>query len=254
MKASGRAKKCGFLVGVMVIFSVSMLFANEPLQNATTEVLDSETAEDTSSVSSADYPSLKNHAPFVGFGPMLLVNTDSSKNSAPSPVMFSLGGGATFFQNAVVSFQPRLTFFTNYYLWDGEAAHPAEVENRTATVLSFLLDVDAVKIFRHGKNVFQVGGGVSVLARVSILAGGVNSDDEGGTDASTAGDDVSSIGDYFWADMRFLYPNVAFCWLHELPNGWYAGASANVYVPLGSLMNGDGVDGMLFSLGLRVAF
>ena len=231
-----------FLVTFSLIALSLPLAAQEASAGAETDAITGEAAPATDvatdeNAATDTTSARKNHTFFVSIGPTLVINTDASTKSAPSPV----------------SFEPRLTFFTNYYLWDGEAAHPAEVENRTATVLSFLVDMDTVKIFRRGKNEFHIGGGVSVLARVAMLSGGVDSDDAGGTDTSTAGDDVSSISSYFWSDLRFLYPNITGCWLYALPNGWKAGASASVYVPLGSLMHGDGVDGMLVSLAFRIA-
>ena len=247
-----------FLVTFSLIALSLPLAAQEASAGAETDAITGEAAPATDvatdeNAATDTTSARKNHTFFVSIGPTLVINTDASTKSAPSPVSFSGGVGGTLFQNAPVSFEPRLTFFTNYYLWDGEAAHPAEVENRTATVLSFLVDMDTVKIFRRGKNEFHIGGGVSVLARVAMLSGGVDSDDAGGTDTSTAGDDVSSISSYFWSDLRFLYPNITGCWLYALPNGWKAGASASVYVPLGSLMHGDGVDGMLVSLAFRIA-
>ena len=70
---------------------------------------------------------------------MVLVNTDSTAKSAPSPIMYAGGAGLDFFPESSFDFQTKISFFTNYYLWTGEEAKPAEVENRTATAISFLL-------------------------------------------------------------------------------------------------------------------
>ncbi len=181
-----------------------------------------------------------------------MVNTDSSKKSAPSPIMFSGGLGATLFQHLPVSFQPRLSFFMHYYLWDGENARPAEIENRTATVLSFLLDLNAVKIFRYKKHTFQAGGGLGILARFGILANGLEESESGSSKTNTNSDDLSSINNWFWSGARFLYPDATFCWLYDLPNGWKAGVSTQVYIPLGSIADGRGLDGMLITIGGRL--
>lgn len=200
----------------------------------------------------------RNHAVFLTAGPMLLVNTDDSTNSAPSPVMFAVGIGADLFRNAAVTFEPRLSFFTNYYLWDGDAAHPAEIENRTALVLSTLLDVRVLKTWRRGANRCMLGAGVGLLARYGLLANGVASGDSGGGadssgEATTAGDDVASINNYLWQQLRFLYPELVLCWLHTLPNSTVAaGIEAAFYLPVGSLAAGDGLDAALLSLAFKL--
>ena len=198
---------------------------------------------------------------FVTAGPMLLVNADSSTNSAPSPIMFSLGAGVDFFRNRAVMFEPRLSCFTNYYLWDGNDAHPAEIENRTALVLAALLDVRLFKAWRRGANRFLLGGGVGVLARYGVLANGVDSGDAGGeTDddgvpLSTAGDDVGSISSYLWQSARFLYPELAFCWMRHLAQANVsAGVDVAFYLPLGSLASGNALDAALVSLAFKLVF
>ena len=201
---------------------------------------------------------IKKHSLFFSAAPIVMINTDSAKDSAPSPVMFGGGVGGTLFQQWPVAFQPRLTFFINYYMWDGENARPAEIENRTAIALSFLIDLNAVKIIRRGKHTFQAGGGISILARIGILANGVNADGSALESHQTAatsftdGEAISSINKWFWSNAHFLYPDITFCWLYDLPNGWKAGLSANVYIPLGSIADGRGVDGMLLTVGGRL--
>ena len=86
---------------------------------------------------------------FFTLGPSVYVNTDSK--TSPSPVSFAFGAGFDLFNHKFLNFQPKLTFFTNYYLWDGECARPSEIENRTALALSFLLDLNTTHIFRLKK-------------------------------------------------------------------------------------------------------
>ena len=200
-------------------------------------------------------------AVFVTAAPLLLINTDSSAHSAPSPIVFSLGIGADFFRNRAITFEPRLSFFTNYYLWDGEDARPAEIENRTALVLAALLDLRALKAWQRGAHRFLLGGGVGVLARYGLLANGVSSDDSGGalasdgTATSTAGDDVSDINRWLWQSARFLYPELVFSWLHALPSARAsAGVEAAFYLPVGSLISGSALDAALVSLAFKLEF
>ena len=239
LRTDGLKKKIIFLILLMAAASLS---AQDKTAAAETE---KESPADTTQEESA---AKKKHSLFFSAGPLLMVNTDSSKNSAPSPIMFSGGLGATLFQNLPVTFQPRLSFFIHYYLWNGENAHPAEIENRTATVLSFLLDLNAVKIFRYKKHTFHVGGGLGILARFGMLSSGVEADGRGSTKTSTNSDDLSSINKWFWSGARFLYPDITFCWLYDLPNGWKAGVSAQVYIPVGSLADGRGMDGTMLTI------
>ncbi|MBQ7158285.1 MAG: hypothetical protein IJS09_02510 [Treponema sp.] len=197
---------------------------------------------------------IKKHSFLFSAGPALMISTDSTKKSAPSPITFCVGAGGTLFQNMPISFQPRLSFFVNYYLWDGDNARPAEIENRTAIALSFLLDLNAVKIIRYKNHTFQAGGGLGVLARFGILSNGVDANGSGSNENTSVSnnDDVSSINSWFWSSAHFLYPDIMFCWLYNLPNGWKAGVSANVYVPVGSLADGRGMDGMIIAISGRL--
>lgn len=187
---------------------------------------------------------------FFTLGPALYINTD--KNSAPSPVSFSVGAGFDFFKDKAISLQTKLSFFTGYYLWDGQNARPAEIENRTAIVFSGLLDIDATHRWRKGRNTIEAGGGLSFLARAGMLANGVSQDDSGGTESSTAGDDVSSINKSFYSGMNFLYPNIAFSWMHTLESGWLAGLETKLYIPLGAIADGRGLDTMIIFAGIKI--
>lgn len=190
---------------------------------------------------------------FFTAGPMLLLNTDSSTHSAPSPIMFAGGIGADFFNSKPVRAQARLSFFTNYYFWDGEKARPAEVENRTATVLSFLLDTCAVYPINRGAATYAFGAGLGFLARYGVLSNGVESSDSGSSDQLTAEKDVSNINTWLWENMRFLYPELTFSYMHSIPSSSITvGTDFRFYIPLGSLTTGNGMDASLFSLAFKL--
>lgn len=194
---------------------------------------------------------------FFTLGPKLMLNTDSSTKSAPSPVMYSLGiGGDFLFQNNIL-LQAHGSFFTNYYLWDGEKSQPAEVENRTATALSAMLDFTGgytVKVGQTQKHLISLAGGIGIFARYAILSNGVNPDDANRDLDTTASEDVSSINGTFFSDLNFLYPEFALSYSYILSETWKIGGEGRVYLPIGSLANGDGVDGMLFSLAFKLSY
>ncbi len=189
---------------------------------------------------------------FFTLGPMGMLNTNEDTAGAPSPIMFSGGIGFEFFNDKPVNFQPKISFFSCYYLWDGEKAIPAEVENRTSLVPSLLLDLDLSHTWIINKNAIQAGAGISVLGRYGLLANGVNEDDRGGTDTSTAGKDVKSINSWFYQDLNFLYPNITISWMRQLESKWHAGLEARFYIPLGSLTSGNGLNNSLAFLGIKV--
>lgn len=192
----------------------------------------------------------KNWDFFFTLGPILYINTD--KDSAPSPVRFSGGAGFDFLKDKTISLQTKLSVFTGYYLWDGKNARPAEIENRTAIVFSGLIDIDATHRWQKGKSIIEAGAGLSFLARAGMLANGVSADDSGGTDSSTAGDDVSAINKWFYSGMNFLYPNIAFSWMHTLDSGWLAGLETKLYIPLGAIADGRALDTMIIFAGIKI--
>ena len=194
---------------------------------------------------------------FFTLAPNLMINTDDATESAPSPIMYSLGVGGNFSFSSGILFQTHLSFFTNYYLWDGDDAQPAEVENRTSTALSFMFDVCTGYVWRFGSQKQQsisLAGGAGLFLRYGILSNGVAAEDENRTTGTSASDDVSEINDWFYRDLHFFYPEIALSYAYAISDTWSVGAQARVYIPLGSLLNGTGLDDMIVSLGVTLAY
>ena len=194
---------------------------------------------------------------FITAGPLLLLNFGYKTESAPSRILYSLGFGADFRQNSKIPICLRASFFMNYYLFDGENARPAEIENRTATVLSFLFDGTTGKIFEfsRGKNSLFVSGGLGFLARIGFLSRGVSESDDG--ESGDAGSDVSKINSWFYKSARFLYPELCVSFLRaepELLGGVRFGVESRVYIPFGSIISGNALDGMIITLSLKASF
>ncbi len=188
---------------------------------------------------------------FFTLGPSVYVNTGSSKTSAPNPVSFTPGIGFDFFNGKAIGLQTALSFFSTYNLWDGQNARPAEVENREANTINFLLDIDGTKKFTLDKNIFELSAGAGFLIRYGFLANGVNGDEAGTTSGKTVKDDINSINDWYYTGMNFLYPNVGFCWLRDFEGKWNAGLSLKYYVPLGALMDGRGMDTSIIAISVK---
>ena len=190
---------------------------------------------------------------FVTMGPQLLINTESTTKSAPSPLLFTIGAGMKIPDSSQISFEPAITFFSTYYLWDGNNALPAEIENRTASVFAFMCDVPVVYTWKTSKqHQFEIGGGLAILARFAILAGNVSASDTG--TSGSASDDVSEINSWFWQNARYLYPEITGSWLYTVSSRLQVGFTPRIYIPFGSLTNGRGLDGMIVQRGAKALF
>lgn len=183
-----------------------------------------------------------------------LVYTLSTGDKTISPINSSLGIGYSFHLLPFLLFQPRLTGWGQYYLWDNAAqyAYPAEVENRTSTTIGVLTDFPFVMTVGTKKNMMELGLGAAVLARYSFLANAVSADDLNSDGSTTAEEDVHAINEWCWDSVRWLYPETFISYIHLLSNGWRLGLETRFYLPLGSLISNHGMDGMMLSVSLRL--
>lgn len=189
----------------------------------------------------------------VTFEPTLIVNTDNPKNSAPAPIVYPLSFGVVFPKETFISFQPRLSFFTNYYLWNKNGAYPAEIENRTATAFSFLFDFPVAFTFNPAeKHFIDLGIGPSVLARFAVLSHSVHGSDAG-FNGNSASDDVSETNRYFWKDANFLFIDAYFAYLYKFTKELKAGPEIKFYLPC-SVFSGNDLNAAMLSLGIKARF
>ncbi len=248
------------ILTAFIIFLISAapvhLFAQEGTPGTGTEFAGS-TASSDSAASSASSDSADSSMPVTAksysliftMGPILTVNTEDSTKSAPSPIAFSCGFGAKLNKDNKYSFEPRVSFFKNYYLWDGKNALPAEVENRTATVLSFLFDLPVVYNFKKKDNYyFEAGGGIALLARYGILSNGVNSSDYGAS--GDAGGDVSEINKWLLKPAHMIFPELTGAWNYKVSDRLDAGLEGRIYIPI----DGKLLDKMMISIAARFMF
>ena len=78
------------------------------------------------------------------FEPGILINTESVLVSAPSPIVYPISVGFIWPDAATLAIQPTVSFFMMQHLYYDDRALPAEIENRTTTTLSFMLNIPAV--------------------------------------------------------------------------------------------------------------
>lgn len=187
----------------------------------------------------------------AGFAPAVIFNIDDSNKSAPSPIVYPFGFGISVYADKFISFQPRLSFFTNYYLYNDGSAKPAEIENRTATAFSFLIDLPAVFTFdlKH-THFLELGLGAGILARFAILSSGVDDSEEG--ESGTVSDDLRAINKSFWENANFLYIENSFAYLFRLNEKIKIGPEIRLYIPCGSLFTKGSMNGGMFSAGIKV--
>jgi len=187
----------------------------------------------------------------AGFGPALYLNTQSTLNSAPSPIFYPVSIGLSIPRDAWISLQPAIKFWTGYYLITDEIVAPAEIENRTAKVYSFLLDFPVMfRIDFFDKLDFRASAGIAVFARYGTLAGGVKESDYGFY--GTAGKDLEYINKWFFDNLRFVYLSGGASFIFNYGRLMY-GPEASLYVPI-SILTDFSFDAVILSVGLKIIF
>ncbi len=176
----------------------------------------------------------------VTAGPLGILNTN--KQSAPSPIQFSIGAGSQIKVLDQISLSPHASFFGNYYLWNGTEVLPAEIEHRSAYVPSIMLDIPVTWDIQSQNSIFRIGGGVSFLFRFALLANNIPSSEQ---------DNIDSMNTWFYQDMNFLYPSIQASWDYIFSNGMTVGLGVKAYVPIASLFNGKGLHNGIATIGVR---
>jgi len=241
-----------FLFAVLAV----LLSWNLTAQEAETEIISQdseetiqETAEIQETISENEETETSNSSEkipldfsFIFPRTMFLSNGDK-KHSAPSPVVFNPGIGCVFPNNYWISFQPMLSFYYSYYLWYEGRALPAEIENRVATTLSFMLDLPVSFAIPIKSTKLELYTGPAILMRFGWKANGTSESDAA---------DVKEINSYFWSKARFLYLTAGIDWMVPLPDGTKFGPFGTFYLPVGSLAAHEGMNATTITIGLKV--
>ena len=246
-----KSVRLALFFGAIILFNTNIM-AQEILEaSETEETLEMQEADDEQNQEK------KKLRIFFTAGLLGILNTHSGTESATSPILFMPGFGINYNLFNNISLQPRLNFFYNYYLWNKDMALPAEVENRTATVFSALLDIPVLLRIstRHEKFSLQAGGGIAILARYGILSSGVKEDDPNRDYPNrSASDDVEDINSYMWENMRWIYPELSANIMFGLNNGWLLGASGTLYLPLGSTLSGEILNETMLNICVKLMY
>ena len=224
------------LFTLAAVFFLTSLYAQE----------DTEFYEETEPAQPAPFP-----IDFVmQFEPALYLNTESTLVSAPSPIVYPISIGFLWPDRSTFAIQPTLSFFMMQHLLYEDKALPAEIENRTTTTLSFMLNIPVVFSLFLDNSQFQFTAGPGILMRFGLLSPGVKEGDSGWS--GSAGSDVEKINEYFWNDMRWFYANLGASWLYDLTPQLRAGPTINVYAPVGGLISDKNAQGMIISAGIKI--
>lgn len=236
-----------FLLIFSGLFFIFPLFAQEETVEA------EQPAEQTIEQPAAfDFNSISQYTPdfILQFEPGFYINTESPLVSAPSPIIYPISFGVLWPDTTQLAIQPTLSFFMMTHLLYKDMALPAEIENRTTTTLSFMLNIPVVYSIYLQNSRFQISGGLGVFMRFGILSPGVKDTDSGWS--GSAGEDVGKINNYFWGKMRWLYLTAGGSWLYNLTPQLRAGPTLNIYVPVGGLISDKTAQAMIISAGIKI--
>lgn len=190
---------------------------------------------------------------YLELTPSFLFNTYSKKISAPSPAFFPLTVGIAYPNDSFFSVEPSLSFFWTYYLVYDGLVLPAEIENRTATALSFLINIPAVFSFSlTAESRMNLGVGTAFLLRFPFLASGVNSGDYGWYGSTE--DDVSYMFTSFYESGRFFYLSLKASWIFYHMEKIGFGPVFSMNFPIITAFKDKNVSGMILEAGLQVVF
>ena len=188
----------------------------------------------------------------LGLTPGFYINPDSNKlKSAPSAPIYPFYAGFIYPDNSFIAIEPTLSFFRLYTLWYDGTAYPAEIENRTATTLSFLLNIPVVFAVNVKGTKLQISPGIAMLMRFALKTGGVSGSESGYS--GTVDSDINLINKWFWSNARFLYFSAGVSAIFENIGHVKIGPVLNIYVPVGTFFSGEAIQGMIVSTGLKLS-
>ena len=191
---------------------------------------------------------------YLTFEPFFIFRTIESLTETPYfALTFPFSVGMVFPADKPLSFQPKISFFSEYFLWDGKCAFPARIEDSSNIAFCFLLDLPLNYTFTlKEKHIFEGRSGPSVNIRFSKTMNGLNSSDQ--ATSGTVAEEVQEINRWFWKNANFLYWNFSLSYLYNFSRGIKAGPEAALYIPLGSVLSGQGFNAFMVSTGVKVRF
>lgn len=179
------------------------------------------------------------------FWPGISINPFAKElHSGPSAPIYTVSVGFLWPDYTLFAVQPSLSYFYMYYDWYEGKAYPIESENRTATTHCIMFELPAIIALYPGHNKIEFSLGLDVLARFGVLSQAVPEQES---------EKVQLMNKWFWQGGRFLYAKTGICWQWELTEKIKGGPFVSFYLPIGSLINSEGLLGAIVSLGLKLS-
>lgn len=241
-------KKIFFLISFILFFINSFSFA----ENSESKESESEINFETEANTTENNEILEKKVNFsLAFEPTFIINKYKPEYSEASPFVVPISFGVVVKTRTDFYFEPRLSFFSNYYIWTKDGAVPAKLEDRTATAFSFLLDLPTMFSFEPAqKHKIEASAGLAFLFRFAVLSHDVKKNDAGYKN-NTASEDVKDINKYFWKNANFLYLSTSFAYLYSFTQKISAGPEVKFYIPCGQIFSGNGMNAAMISAGIK---
>lgn len=186
------------------------------------------------------------------FEPAFYLSPESSANKSNTiNALYPVSIGFLWPNDYFIAIQPTISFFQMHHLLYNGTPLPAEIENRTTTTLAFMLNIPAVYTLKLKGSKFQFSAGPGIFLRFGLLSKGVNKTDPGYS--GSAESDTKLINKWFWKNCHWLYLNFGVSWLYPITTKIEIGPVLNAFIPVGSLIDQHTVQGLMFSLGVKLS-
>ena len=196
---------------------------------------------------------------------VLFFPEDNNNESAPMPILPSLGGGASYPLSDLLALEVSLDLYGTTYDYDYglQRAVPANDEFRSAFIMGLILGFQPVFRFRPKGDKFTIRayGGLSFDLRIPFPAYGIKDGEmhtnNKGSTGHTVGEARGAISSYFWGGGRFLFPFIGGGMDFPLTEGIQLGFDLRAWLPIWRVWSGESlplIEGFRFGLGFRATF
>ncbi len=269
-------KNTAYLACILIILAATVAAQSAKTPQESQPALDGAKADQTAQPGAnadgaAPSDPLSGYSPWSFFGGLnLLVNSNGAGvtfvginpdgstgglSSAPSPIAGFVGAEYRYPLKKDVLIAPSVSLYGLRYLWADDRALPAEIENRTAFVPTLLIDCPFLYRIEKGRLLYSFGGGPGILLRWGFLESGVGEDEKSYSEDMAAGEQVKEINKYLWGSARWFYPVLEGNIRYRLDNGWGAGCTARIGIPIFNLWSKPSVpfqDSMMIMAALVI--
>ena len=192
------------------------------------------------SAAALDLTSITFHDSMLFLDSAQVLDGNGHPTSAASPILDALGASFDLKLSDLFLFEPSLDIYGTYYKWlpDQNRAVPAELENREAFVLGFILDTSFyIRWAIADRLQLQFGLGPAFILPAGFI--GVQENDQ--TTQAGIVADVKSINGWFYSEGRFVRPSATLSFRFKLRDKIDFGVWGRVIVPIYHWWANDGL-------------